>query len=104
VSDPTNLYVTLINKEYDSEGRNAVVDVELDGFAPASGNVSVMYLTVADGNVEAMSGVTLGDESITNNAPWHGRWKALGQGTNGRFSVSVPAASAAIVKVKVGPR
>jgi hypothetical protein len=104
VADPTNLYVTFINKEYGPSSRNAVVNVELDGFAPAFGDVSVMYLTVADGNVRATTGVTLGGESITDNAPWHGRWKVLGKLTNRRFSVTVPAASAAVIKVEAGPR
>lgn len=104
VADSTNLYVTLINKEYGSVGRDAMVDVDLNGFGPAPGNVSAMYLTVADGDIEATRGVTLGGDSITNNAPWQGRWTAVGRVTGGRFSVNVPAASAAVVKVEVVPR
>ncbi len=102
VADPTNLYVTLINKEYGSGSRDANVDLKLNGFAP--GDVAAMYLTVAGSDVEATRGVTLGGEFITNNAAWHGHWTALGQVTNSEFTVTVPAASAAIVKMAVVPR
>jgi hypothetical protein len=102
VADPTNLYVTLINKEYGSGGRNASVDLDLKGFAP--GDVSVMSLTVAGRDVEAARGVTLGGASITNNAPWQGQWTRLGRVTKNQFSVLVPAASAVIVKMDVVPR
>jgi Glycosyl hydrolase family 79 C-terminal beta domain len=101
VADSTNLYITLINKEYGSKGRNAAVNIELNGFGP--GDVSAMYLTVAGGDVEATRGVTLGGETMTNNAPWQGHWMALGQVMKGRFSVNVPAASAAILKMEGVP-
>jgi len=58
-------------------------------------------LTVAGGDVESAQGVTLGGESITNNAVWQGHWTALGRVTNSEFTVSVPAASAAVVKMDV---
>jgi len=102
VADPTNLYVTLINKEYGSAGRKAVVNINLNRFAP--GDVSAMHLTVTGGDVEATGGVTLGDDCITNNAPWQGKWTPLGRAMNGQFSVAVPAASAAILKMEVVPR
>jgi hypothetical protein len=102
VTDPTNLYVTLINKEYGARGCNAVVDIRLDGFAP--GDVSAMFLTVAGNDVKATRGVTLGGACITNNALWKGQWAVLGRVTKRQFSVTVPTASAAIVKMEVMPR
>jgi hypothetical protein len=102
VADSTNLYVTLINKGYGSEGRDAAVNVELNGFGP--GDVSAMSLIVADGNVEATRGVTLGGECITNNAAWRGQWTPLGRVIKGRFSVTVPAASASVIRMEVVPR
>jgi hypothetical protein len=99
VADPTNLFVTLINKEYGPEGRDTAANIKLNGFA--TGDVSAMYLTVAGGDVESAQGVTLGGESITNNAVWQGHWTALGRVTNSEFTVSVPAASAAVVKMDV---
>ncbi len=101
VADPANLYVTLINKEYGSGERNAAVALQLNGFE--QGSASAMYLTVASGNVEATNGVTLGGASITNNTLWQGQWTALGAVTNGQFTVTVPAASAAVVRLSVAP-
>ncbi|HUA65856.1 MAG TPA: glycosyl hydrolase family 79 C-terminal domain-containing protein [Alphaproteobacteria bacterium] len=102
VADPTNLYVTLINKEYGSNGSEAAVGIDLNGFG--SGDVSAMYLTVAGGYVKATRGVTLGGEYITNNTDWQGHWTALGRVTNGEFRLTVPEASAAVVRMKVVPR
>jgi hypothetical protein len=101
VADPINLFVTLINKEYRADGRNAVVTLSLNGFSP--GAVAVMRLTVAGGNVEATNGVTLGGAFITNNASWRGQWTPLGSITKGQSTISVPAASAVIVKMAVMP-
>jgi hypothetical protein len=102
VADPTNLYVTLINKGYGSGACNVAVNIELNGFE--QGDVSAMYLTVAGGNVEATRGMTLGGDHITNNVPWHGHWTPLGRVTNSEFTVTVPAASAAVVRMEVVPR
>ncbi len=101
VADLTSLYVTLINKEYGDSGRNAVVTLLLKGFS--SGAAMAMYMIVAGGNVQATNGVTLGGEFITNNAPFRGRWSPLGSTTNHQLTVTVPAASAAIVKMAVIP-
>lgn len=102
VADPASLYVTLINKEYGPRGRDAAVEIKLTGFSP--GTVAAMYLTAPGGNVEATNGVTLGGASITNNAPWDGEWTTLGQTTHERFTVTVPEASAVVVKVTIVPR
>ena len=106
VADAPNLYVTLINKEYGRAGRDALVKIELNGFASsASGNrdVSVMFLTAEGGDVESSRGITLGGDIITNNAPWNGQWAELGTMTNGGFVVTVPEASAAVVRMKSVP-
>ena len=97
VADPTNLYVTLINKEYGARGRNAAVTLSLNGFSP--GAAEAMYLTVPGGNVEATNGMTLGGASITNDAPWQGQWTPLGSITNAQLTLSLSAASAAVVKL-----
>jgi hypothetical protein len=101
VSDSTNLYVTLINKEHGTGARDASLTITLSGFS--SGSVAAMYLTAPNGDVAATNGVTLGGASITNNAPWVGQWTALGAVTNGRCMVTVTAASAAVVRIAVSP-
>jgi len=100
VGDETNLYVTLINREYGSGARNASVTLNLAGFS--TGSIMAMYLTDASG-IYATNGVTLGGSIITNNAAWTGAWMALGSVTNNQCTVSVPATSAAIVKIAAGP-
>jgi hypothetical protein len=98
--DETNLYVTLINREYGSGARTASVTINLAGFA--TGGVMAMNLTGANG-IYATNGVTLGGSSITNNAAWTGTWTAMGSVTNNQFTVTVPATSATIVKIAAGP-
>jgi hypothetical protein len=97
VADTTNLYVTLINKEFGPGRRAAAASLLLHGFS--EGAVEAMNLTVTDGNVEATNGITLGGVLITNHAPWREDWTRLGLTTNGQFTVTVPAASAVVLKL-----
>ncbi|MGH7978069.1 MAG: LamG-like jellyroll fold domain-containing protein, partial [Limisphaerales bacterium] len=97
VSDPTNLYVTIVNKEYGANARDASVTILPSGFG--SGNVSAMFLVATNGNVFATNDATLGGATITNNAPWLGQWTTLNPLTNGQCVVAVPAGSAAVVKI-----
>ena len=100
VGDETNLYVTVINREYGTGARDASVTIALAGFI--AGDVAAMYLTDTNG-INATNGVTLGGGGITNNAAWQGQWTALGVVTNNQCTVSVPAASAAVIKIAAGP-
>ncbi len=97
VADATNLYVTLINKEFGPGRREAAASLLLHGFS--EGAVEAMYLTVAGDNVEATNGITLGGALITNHEPWRAQWTSLGLTANGQFTVTVPAASAVVLKL-----
>jgi hypothetical protein len=99
IGNATNVYVTIINKEHGDGARGAEVGIKLKGFVPA--NASAMFLTVPNGDVGATTGMTFGGGTITNNAPWHGEWTALKAPEKGVCTVTVPAASAAVVKVVV---
>jgi hypothetical protein len=92
-----DLYVTIINKEHGDGARDAAVTIVPNGFSP--GIASAIFLTVPNGNVGATEGVTLGGAVITNNTPWQGQWMALASFTNGQGSVTVSAASAAVVRI-----
>ena len=96
VSDATNLCVTIINKEYGPGGRAAAVRILAPGFAP--GGAAAMFLTANDGGVEATNGITLGGGTITNNAPWVGKWTPLEASREGCV-LTVAAASAAVVRI-----
>ena len=97
VGNGSNLFVTIINKEHGTGARDAAVTIKPDGIS--SGSAAVMFLTAPNGNLSATNGVTLGGASITNDAPWAGKWTPLDSVTNGQCVVTVPAASAAVVKV-----
>jgi hypothetical protein len=100
VGDETNLYVTIVNREYGTGARDASVTIAFAGFG--AGNVAAIYLTDTNG-VNATNGVTLGGGGITNNAAWQGQWTALNSVTNNRCTVTVPATSAAVIRIVAGP-
>lgn len=97
VGNPTNLYVTIINKEHGANARAAAVTIRPDGFSPD--NVMAMFLTAPDNNVAATNGITLGGAPIVNHAPWRGQWTALDPPEEGPCIVTVPATSAVILKI-----
>ena len=97
IGDSTNLCVTIINKEHGTTAQDASVTIAAKGIVPAS--VATMFLTAPNGDVAATSGVTLGGATITNNAPWEGKWTPLQSSDAGQCSVKVPAASAVLVKI-----
>ncbi len=96
VSDPTNLYVTIVNKEHGPGARSASVTINPRDFA--TGAAAAMFLTAPDANLQATNGVTLGGAPIINDAPWQGQWTKLDSSTNGCV-VKVPASSAAVIKI-----
>ncbi|HEX3626056.1 MAG TPA: glycosyl hydrolase family 79 C-terminal domain-containing protein, partial [Verrucomicrobiae bacterium] len=97
VGSPTNLYLTVINRENGAGARDASVTIVPTGLV--NGSVSAMYLTAANG-VFATNGITLGGATITNNASWTGQWTDVGPLTNGQCMVTVPASSAAIFAIQ----
>ncbi len=96
VSDSTNFFVTIINKEHGPGARTAGVSIRSQNLK--SENAAAMLLTAPDGNLQATNGVTLGGATITNNALWQGQWTLLKLSTNG-YLVTVPASSAAVVRL-----
>jgi hypothetical protein len=98
LGDDGNVYVTLINKET-TQGRDASVTISA---GPGYGSDQTMYLTAPGGDVAAKIGVTLGGAAIKGDGTWAGGWSAKSAGNGGRFVVTVPSASAAIVKLTPG--
>ncbi|MBV8906280.1 MAG: hypothetical protein JOZ22_21795 [Acidobacteriia bacterium] len=97
--DRQNLYVTIINKTHSStnDTTHAQVTVCPHGFAAAS--ASAMLLTDGVPGDASLLMATLGGAPITNNSRWLGQWTPLMPETNGSVSVTVPSATAAIVKI-----
>lgn len=96
VGNTKDLYVTIINKEHGADARAATVTIKPKDLSP--GNVEAMFLTTHNGDVGATNGIALGGGCITNNAPWRGQWTTLDPAPNAPCILTVPAASAVIVK------
>jgi Glycosyl hydrolase family 79 C-terminal beta domain len=95
LADDGDLCVTLINKET-VRSREANITI-----APGNSctHGQVIFLTAPYNNITATAGVTLGGASIKDNGSWSGTWTSLAAPLNsGQFSVTVPAASAAIIQ------
>lgn len=91
-----NLFVTIINKEHFTGAKNATVTLN-PGATYAGGQV--WDLQQANGDVTATSGVTLGGASIAGDGSWNGTSSAISPSPSGAFTISIPAASAAIVEL-----
>ncbi|MGH7951249.1 MAG: glycosyl hydrolase family protein, partial [Limisphaerales bacterium] len=98
VRNTGNLFVTVINKEHGSCARKAKVTIVSNII---SKHIEVMFLT---GKVAAKTGVTLGGSSIGSDGSWFGKWTPLKMDKDGQCVVKVPAASAAIVKLRLMSR
>jgi Glycosyl hydrolase family 79 C-terminal beta domain len=96
VRNATGLYVTIINKEHGQNARTATVTIRPESFSAAS--AQAMFLTAPDDNAEATNGVTLGGATISNDAPWQGKWTTLDP-TDNSCTLSVPATSAVVIKM-----
>ncbi len=91
------LYVTLINKEFGAGGRAAQVTIETGAVINKCETIS---MTAPGGDITSVSGVTIGGAGIREDGSWNGTWAALGaQPANGVVAITVPAATAMIVKV-----
>lgn len=95
VQDSASLYITIINKEHGSGARDANVSIAAEGGSPAA---SVVYLKSQNGVADTI-GVTLGGAPISNTGFWNGTWLPVGMTAADRYAVTVPASSAAIVKI-----
>jgi hypothetical protein len=96
LGDDKNLCLTIINKEHNADARDASVTLTTD---QRFENGKVMFLNASAGEVAATSGVTLGDAEIKNDASWNGEWKSLAAADGSRFKLTLPSASAAIIKL-----
>jgi len=97
VRNVDGLFVTIINKEHGATARQADVTIVSDGPAQSA---EAIFLIAPNGDVTAKSGITLGGAGITSDAPWVGHWKPLTPNKTGGIVLSVPATSAAIVKLR----
>jgi hypothetical protein len=99
IGNPTNLFVTIINKEHGPGARDASVTIVAKNFGAT--NVSALFLTAPNNDLTATHGITLGGATITNNASWTGQWTALKPAPDGQYTVHIHSSSAAVVKLSL---
>jgi len=96
------LYMTIVNKEhgYGQElPRQAEVTISAKGLT--KGKAEAMYLLAPGNDAGALTGITLGGDSITNHRPWKGIWSPVKKKSDGHYRVNVPESSAVVVKIPV---
>jgi hypothetical protein len=91
-----NLFLTLINKEHFAGAKNATVTLSPGATYNAG---KAWALQQASGDVTVSSGITLGGATIGGDGTWTGSSSSISPGGSGTFTISVPAASAAIVEL-----
>jgi hypothetical protein len=94
-----DLYVTIINKTHTTthDATDAAVVIKAHGFNAAKAD----YLVLTDGepgNAESKS-ATLGGASITNDAPWMGKWTPLGHIEDEQIALTVQSTTAVVVRI-----
>ena len=94
------LYITIINKEH-QPGSPGVKILLASENRYKQGQVMFLHAPPdQEGGLSAETGITLGGSAISNNAEWKGNWKKIERPSAGApFSIKLPAASAAIVKL-----
>ena len=93
-------YVTVINKTHEENAADAAVTIALPG-RPLHG-AEFMALASAEPGHATGTSATLGGAGITGDAVWDGRWNALPAEPRGGISLTVPATTAAVVKIHSG--
>lgn len=98
--DSQYTYVTIVNKTHSPylNSVDAAVTIQLNGVTAASASsISLAGDQPGDG---ASLTASLGGATIPDNGAWQGRWAPLSPESNGDVTVTVPSATAAIVKIR----
>lgn len=93
-------HVTIINKTHGAGAADAAVTIIPPG--PGAQNAQVMTLTSGEPADATAATATLGGATITGDARWNGTWYTLPAGPGAAISLTVPATTAAIVKIETG--
>jgi hypothetical protein len=93
-------YVTVINKTQGAEAADASVTIPVPP-GPLLGVEVMRLLSGQPGDATATS-ATLGGAAITGDVPWAGEWSPVYVGWRSGIRLIVPAASAAVVRIRLG--
>ena len=93
-------YVTIINKTQGAEAADAAVTI----VPPGPGRQAAEVMTLAGREPGDATGetVTLGGAAITGDGPWEGEWSPLPADPGAGISLTVRAATAAVVRMRSG--
>jgi len=104
VGGPDQICVTIINKTHRREAAAAAVTIVPPGTPgePSAGwpGAQVMTLDSGEPGNPGAASATLGGAAITGDTPWDGEWRALPAGPGPGISLTVPATSAAVVRLR----
>jgi hypothetical protein len=67
-------------------------------------DVDSMVLTDGEPGNAALTTTTLGGATISNDAPWAGKWTPLGRVRNDKFALTVQSTTAVIVRIRAAGR
>jgi hypothetical protein len=103
-------YVTIINKTHGAQAADAAVTIAPPGPGPGPGagagdglqGAEVMTLAGREPGDATGSVATLGGAAITGDSPWNGAWSPLAADPEAGISLTVPAATAAVVRIRPG--
>jgi hypothetical protein len=93
-------FVTVINKTHGAQAEDAAVTIALPG-RPLR-DASFMALASGEPGHATGASATLGGAGITGDTAWGGEWTVLPADRRAGISLTVPATSAAIVKIHSG--
>jgi hypothetical protein len=91
-------YVTIINKTHGPEAADAAVTIHPPG--PGPYRAQVMTLAGGEPSDAGSSGAMLGGALITGDSDWPATWNTVPAAPGGGISLTVNAATAAIVKIR----
>jgi hypothetical protein len=94
-----DLYVTIINKTHSSTNDVADATVSIDAPGFDGGRADSILLAGSEPGNAAVMAATLGGGTITNDAPWNGKWMPLGTVQDGKLTVTVQSTTAVIVRI-----
>ena len=90
--------MTVVNKTHGEQAADAVVTIGGPGAGPFDADV-ITLASQPPGDVTSTT-ATLGGAAITGGAPWAGTWAPLATGARSGITLTVPAATAAVVRLR----
>ena len=92
-----SLVLTLINKESGSDSPDVKVTIRT---GTRYSNGEVLLLQSPNNDVSLLSGTMLGGAALAGDGSWNGMWNKLSAPDAGEFALQLPAAAAAVIRLK----